>query len=177
MPFVCPDHSCSIRGSIIFAPKETDMKKIILPFIIFTGLAFTACKNKSGPAADPKQQEADTLEKQVLKDHDIAMPKAMRLPKLKKEIQRQLDSIGTLPARAQEAAASFKSKLETLLNELDYADFAMDKWMVEFNIDSAKDNIEQRIKYLTDEKIKVSKVKDAVLTGLAKADSLLKAKL
>jgi hypothetical protein len=155
------------------------MKKIILHAIIFACLAFTACKNNPGSAKakDTKQQEADSLEKQVLEDHDIAMPRSMRIPKLKKEIKRQLDSIGTLPAKAQEAAATFKTKLESLLNELDYADFAMDKWMVEFNIDSAKDNLEQRIKYLTDEKIKVGKVKDAVLTGLAKADSLLKAKL
>jgi hypothetical protein len=155
------------------------MKKIILPAIIFACLAFTGCKNNPGSAKakDTKQQEADSLEKQVLEDHDIAMPRSMRIPKLKKEIKRQLDSIGTLPAKAREAAATFKTKLESLLNELDYADFAMDKWMVEFNIDSAKDNLEQRIKYLTDEKIKVSKVKDAVLTGLAKADSLLKAKL
>ena len=32
-------------------------------------------------------------------------------------------------------------------------------------------------KYLTEEKLKVDKVKEAVLTSLAKADSLLKAKL
>jgi len=43
-------------------------------------------------------------------------------------------------------------------------------------MDSAKDNIEQRVKYLAEEKLKVTKVKEAVLGGLAKADSLLKAK-
>ena len=87
-----------------------------------------------------------------------------------------LDSIAKLPAKAQTAAAALKAKLESLINDLNYADFAMDKWMVEFNMDSAKDNIEQRMKYLAEEKLKVTKVKEAVLGGLAKADSLLRAK-
>ena len=55
-----------------------------------------------------------------------------------------------------------------------YADFAMDKWMVEFNIDSAKGNQELRIAYLRSELDKVSNVKKAILSSLSKADSLLK---
>jgi transcriptional regulator NrdR family protein len=43
-------------------------------------------------------------------------------------------------------------------------------------MDSAVSNIEQRIKYLTEEKLRVSKVKEAILNSLQKADSLLKAK-
>lgn len=45
------------------------------------------------------------------------------------------------------------------------------------NMDSALNNAEQRIKYLTDEKLKVGKVKEAILGSLQKADSLLKEKL
>jgi hypothetical protein len=52
----------------------------------------------------------------------------------------------------------------------------MDKWMVEFSMDSMKNNVEQRINYLTEEKLKVGKVKDAILNSLAQADSLLKKK-
>jgi hypothetical protein len=43
-------------------------------------------------------------------------------------------------------------------------------------MDSALNNTEERINYLTTENIKVSKVKDAVLSSLQKADSVLKSK-
>jgi len=52
----------------------------------------------------------------------------------------------------------------------------MDKWMTEYDMDSAINNMEQRIKYLTDEKMKVGKMKEAILGGLQKADSLLREK-
>ena len=48
--------------------------------------------------------------------------------------------------------------------------------MSEFNMDSSLNNTEQRIKYLESEKIKISNVKDAMISSLQKADSLLKAK-
>ena len=92
-------------------------------------------------------------------------------------MKKVLDSIATLPAKAKQAAAPLKAKLDSVAADLSYAEMAMDKWMTEFNMDSAVNNIDQRIKYLTDEKSKVGKVKAAILSGLEKADSLLKAKL
>ena len=85
-----------------------------------------------------------------------------------------LDSISTLPAQQAKAAASYKQQLETLVSDLNYADFAMDKWMVEFNLDSAKDNLQLRMVYLQSELDKVLNVKKAILGSLSKADSLLK---
>jgi hypothetical protein len=49
--------------------------------------------------------------------------------------------------------------------------------MDEFNVDSAIDNAKERVKYLEDEKLKVTKVKEAILNSLQKADSLLKVKI
>ena len=49
--------------------------------------------------------------------------------------------------------------------------------MTEYEVDSAEDNAGKHIKYLTDEKMKVDKMKEAILSGLQKADSLLKVKL
>ena len=141
-------------------------------------MAISACNNggnKDKVATTPKEQ-ADSLEKEVLEGHDIAMPKSMRIPDLQKETKRLIDSIGKLPAKAQEAAAPYKAKLESLYTELENAYSSMETWMNEFNYDSAKDNAEQRIKYLADEKLKVEKVKEAVLRSLQKADSLLKAR-
>jgi len=150
---------------------------------IFSAVLFAiiiACNNtdkKPGEVKITAKEQADSLEKEILEDHDITMPKSMRIPDLQKETKRLIDSIGKLPAKAREAAAPYKSELEGLLKELNDAYSDMDKWMTEFNYDSARNNIEQRIKYLADEKLKVGKVKEEVLGSLQKAESLLKAKL
>jgi chromosome segregation ATPase len=155
------------------------MKKVSLLSISFVCFTILACNNSKSDdkKIDPLQAQADSLEKEVVEGHDVAMPKSMKIPKLQKEAQQLIDSIATLPAKAREASAPLKAKLEELVNELNYADNAMNKWMAEINFDSALNNLDQRIKYFTDEKIKVNKVKEAVLNSIAKADSLLKAKL
>ncbi|MEO6613070.1 MAG: viral A-type inclusion protein [Chitinophagaceae bacterium] len=148
------------------------MKKQLLPFI---ALLVLACNN-TDKKTDPLQAQVDSLEKQVEEGHNIAMPKSMKIPKLQKAVQQKIDSIVALPAKAQEAAAPLKAKLQELVNELNYADNAMNKWMAEMNFDSSLDDLRQRVKYLTGEKLKVDKVREAVLTSIAKADSLLKAR-
>lgn len=153
------------------------MKKIILAFFVL--LTLTACNNSK--TEDKKvnhlQALADSLEKQVMEGHNVAMPKSMKIPKLQKKAQLLIDSIAKLPEKARQASAPLKTKLEELVNELNYADNEMNKWMDEINFDSSLNNLDQRIKYFTNEKIKVDKVKEAVLNSIAKADSLLKAKL
>lgn len=135
-----------------------------------------SCNNNAAKKEDPLKAQADSIEKEVIKGHDEAMPKSMKIPKIQAAIQKIIDSIATLPGKAKEASAPYKAKLEQLVNELNYADNAMNKWMAEINFDSATNNLQQRIKYFTDEKLKVDKVKDAVLNSLQKADSILKAK-
>jgi hypothetical protein len=53
----------------------------------------------------------------------------------------------------------------------------MDTWMREFDMDSALDNLENRIKYLTEEKLKVGKVKKSIIESLQRADSVLRKNL
>jgi len=149
------------------------MKKLVIPVIALLALA---CNN-SVKKEDPLKAQADSLYKEVMNGHDLAMPKSMKIPDLQKAAQKMIDSIATLPAKAKEAAAPLKAKLEELVNELNYADNAMTKWMVEMNFDSSVNDLQQRVKYLMEEKVKVNKVKEAVLNSIAKADSLLKAKL
>lgn len=152
------------------------MKNTVLFAVIVICLFMVSC-NSPGKKEDTLKTQSDSLEKEVMKGHDIAMPKSMRIPKIQAAVQKIIDSIATLPGKAREAAAPYKAKLEELINDLNYADNAMNKWMAEINFDSAANNLQERIKYLTEEKLKVDKVKDAVLKSLAKADSLLKAKL
>lgn len=154
------------------------MLKFIAPlFLLVTTIA---CNNNTSNTNTTKKEEvktpADSLMHEVMEGHDAVMPKMSKVRTAQKKAQQMIDSIATLPAKAQNAAASVKSQLDSLVNELNYADFAMDKWMSEFNMDSAVNNAEERIKYLSEEKLKIGKVKESVLNSLAKADSLLKVK-
>lgn len=156
------------------------MKRILTILIAASNIIIISCgggdkkHDHSGHNTGEPKTPADSLYEQVIAGHDEVMPKMGKIRGAQKEAQRLIDSIATLPAKAQAEAASLKSKLEELAKDLSYADFAMDKWMTEFDLDSAKNDIEKRIKYLADEKLKVDKVKEAILNSLAKADSILK---
>ena len=153
------------------------MKSLFAILFVFAALAITACNNSADIKNDTvTKTKADSLLDDVDDGHAVAMGKMGRLNRTEQEVSRLIDSIGKLPAKARDAAAPYKAKLETLLDELKTADVNMNQWMESFNMDSALNNTEERIKYLTTEKIKVSKVKDAVLNSLQKADSVLKAK-
>ncbi len=156
------------------------MKKIIFPILALVVLAACNSGDKKNGGHNNSANEPKTLADSLMKDiddgHIVGMSKIGKLHNTQKEVQRVIDSIGKLPAKAQEAVASYVEQLKANIKELEYADFAMEKWMTEFEMDSAIDNIEKRIKYLTDEKMKVSKMKEAILTSMQKADSLLKAK-
>ena len=155
------------------------MKKIVF-FLTALCIVAVSCNNNAHDhdhASNEPQTKQDSLLKNVLDGHDIAMEAQMtKMGKTKQRVQRLIDSVSKLPAKAQAAIAPYKEHLNEVLNDLSYADNAMNKWMNEFIYDSAKNDIEKRIKYLTDEKLKVGHVKDAVLGSLQKADSLLRAK-
>lgn len=160
------------------------MKKFIL-LLAAAAFFLTACNNdkKDSDAGhhnhskNTPQTQEDSLMADVMDGHDAGMAKYGKLQMMEKKVKASLDSISKLPAKAREELAPYKAKLDSVAADLSYAIFAMDKWMEEFDMDSAKDNIENRIKYLLDEKMKVGKVKEAILNSLSKADSLLKAKL
>lgn len=153
------------------------MKKIILPLLVLATLIFISCNNTNeSKGKSPEAQTADTLFKEVMGGHDIGMAKMGRLTRAEQATRRLLDSIQNLPAKARQAAEPLRAKLDSLQKDLSNAEIAMNEWMNEFNMDSALNNIDQRIEYLQSEKIKVSKVKEAILGGLEKADSVLKSK-
>lgn len=169
---------------LIFAAQIPTMKKLFF-LLVSAGLFLAACNNdkKDSEAGhhnhgkNTPQTQEDSLMADVMDGHDAGMAKYGKLQTMEKKVKASLDSISKLPAKAREELAPYKAKLDSVAADLSYAIFAMDKWMEEFDMDSAKDNIENRIKYLLDEKMKVGKVKEAILNSLSKADSLLKAKL
>lgn len=111
---------------------------------------------------------------EVMDGHNKAMAKLSRLHETQKKLQQMADSVSHLPAASQRNSASYKIQLDSALSRLNFADYAMDKWMNEFNMDSESNDVDRRIKYLQSEKVKISKVRDVITSSLQKADSLIK---
>ena len=159
------------------------MKKFFTPVIGFLVIAITACNNSDKTNTRDSSNKtgipatmADSLMEDVMAGHDAGMGKMGKLNAMQKEVQKVLDSIAKLPAKTKTAMDSYKAKMEELLQDLRSAKLGMEKWMDEFNMDSAENNLEQRIKYLSGEKLKIFSVKESMLNSLHKADSLLKIK-
>jgi hypothetical protein len=157
------------------------MKNPIFYFALLVTISIAACNDAAnehkghGKDNEPKTQ-ADSLTIEVMDGHNIGMAKMGKLTRAEQTTRRLLDSIAKLPAKARQAAEPLKTKLDSLQKDLSYAEFAMTKWMEEFNMDSAVNDAKQRINYLGSEKLKVTKVKEAILSSLQKADSLIKDK-
>lgn len=159
------------------------MQKISLVFLLTGGLLFASCNSGDkkqgdhsghGRPGDAPQTLTDSLLKDIDEGHITGMSKIGRLHNTQKEVQRVADSLAALPAAAQQKNAAYLSALQAVLKDMQYADFAMDKWMMEYDEDSASDHADQRLLYLKSEKEKVDKMKEAILSSLQKADSLLK---
>ena len=124
---------------------------------------------KMDSAIFPKNKE-DSLFHEVMEGHDIGMARMSKITKYLTQIQKALDSINKLPAAKIDE--HYQQTLIDLQEDLNYAEYGMNTWMEEFKIDSAKENKEKRIQYLESEKIKVLKVKEAILGSLQRADSI-----
>ncbi|HLG40774.1 MAG TPA: hypothetical protein VI461_13940, partial [Chitinophagaceae bacterium] len=73
-------------------------------FCIFIIACNNSDDNKKEEVSNMQKAKADSLEKEVMEGHDAAMPKSTKIPKLRQEAKRLIDSIARLPAKAQEAA-------------------------------------------------------------------------
>ncbi len=139
-----------------------------------------ACNNNQhgdqASGAEPKTT-IDSLLKDIDDIHIVGMSKMGQLNTWQQKTQRFIDSLGTLPAKAKTEAASLRAKADSLLSELNYADYAMNTWMPEFysHADTLADKVDLRLNYLRTEKEKAEKVTAAIVDGIRKADSLFKA--
>jgi hypothetical protein len=157
------------------------MKKTLYS-IVFTYLLM-ACNNSNNAGVidnnnsnKSTKTHSDSLMDEVMEGHNIGMAKMSKLNVTKNKIQQVLDSISKLPTNLQKSFTQYKMQLDSTFNRLTFANYAMDKWMEEFNMDSAANNEEKRVEYLESEKTKISKVNEAMISSLQKADSLLKKK-
>ena len=158
------------------------MKKIFFLFSVLTFIIITACNNSDNKSTGTSNKTktppstADSLMEDVMNGHDAGMAKMGKLSTMQNQVQHIIDSIAKLPAKTKKALTPYKAEMDKILEDLKSAKAGMEKWMDEFNMDSALNNMEQRIKYLRDEKWKVSEVKESIVKSLQKADSLIKRK-
>ena len=156
------------------------MSRLII-VLMGLGLFAMACNNdasqdkttdrKDGFTPVLKNKE-DSLYHDVMQGHDAGMARVGKLGGNIKETQRRLDSLSKLPAKQVNAA--YKQSLIDLQASLNKANTEMFDWMKGFKVDTLTENKELRIKYLEDEKAKVTVVKDMIFSALNQADSLLK---
>lgn len=144
--------------------------------LLVCAFLFISCNNTATSSAKDKKTRTDSLMDEVMEGHNIGMAKMSKINQAKKNIQRVLDSISKLPANLQKSSARYKMQLDSTFKKLTFAANAMDKWMEEFDMDSAKTNEQKRTEYLESEKIKINNVREAIIGSLQRADSLLKLK-
>lgn len=135
---------------------------------------FLACNNSAENHGKVAKTHADSLMDEVMENHNIGMAKMGKIRDGKSKIQLVLDSIAKLPPALQKNSAEYKRQLDSAYNRLTFAGDAMDKWMEEFNMDSAANDEKKRIEYLQSEKTKISQVRDLMVSSLHKTDSLLR---
>ena len=158
------------------------MKKVFSLFLLSSVIIMSGCNNSNRSSdqdtTQPKSKEAiaDSWYDDVMDGHNVGMARFVTLQKARAEANRLIDSLQKLPAQAKQAAAPYKARLDSLVVDLQNAEDAMNKWMDNFNLDSAKNDIEKRIQYLADEKVRVNKVRDAILESLQSADTLIKSR-
>jgi len=151
--------------------------RIILFFSLISLLAACGGSEHKGHAdRQAPKTSLDSLYDSIWDAHDAVMPKMSKIRGAQRRAGQLLDSINlALNKRSSMETPqekSWKVALQELIDQLNYADYAMDRWMTEFNIDSAQQKGEARRPYLESEKVKVDKVKDGILRSLSRADSL-----
>lgn len=152
---------------------------MVLAAGIFTLAACNgADKKHDGHTTNSPNTQVDSLMKAIDDGHIVGMSKIGKIHNTQKDIQHIVDSISNLSPKTQESLNTYVEQLKSTIKDLEYADFAMDKWMPEYynNTDTLANDIDERIKYLINEKTKINKITEAILGGLQKADSLLKAR-
>lgn len=153
------------------------MKKniLIVPAIVFAFVvSCNNSENKNGKTGEISKTHVDSLLDKVLEGHDAGMAKMGKLSTMQNKVQHILDSLIKLSDKSKTALSNYKNSLDSLLAELKSAQDGMNKWMDEFNMDSASDDVDLRTQYMESEKDKVTKIKESMLSALKKADSLLK---
>lgn len=133
----------------------TNMLKYIYSLAMIATLVI-ACKPDLKPTAN------EALYAEVMAIHDDVMPKMKDIHRLKKEIRASFDN---------PEDESYEVGLE-LLQTLTAADESMMAWMADFKVPEDGNPASQKA-YLDEQKIKITKVRDAMLTAIQTSQTII----
>lgn len=150
------------------------MKSAIVAVLTALAISCNNSNTSTESAGKTSQSKPDSIMHEVMEQHDKGMAKMSKINQAKEKIQHALDSISRLPTNLQNASVQYRMQLDSAFNRLNFANYAMEKWMNEFNMDTLKDNQAEQAKYLESEKEKIAKVNEVMINTLHKTDSLLK---
>lgn len=123
--------------------------------------------------SDVAKTPEDSLFQAVMDGHDAAMAKMGKLSGYQKQLDQKIDSVKKIKSANQKKLELEYTEIKARLKS---AENSMNTWMEEFQIDSAQDNSVERLKYLSDEKLRVEKVREQIFSALDQADSLFERK-
>lgn len=127
------------------------LKKVAFFTVLSLSLMLIACN----PGYSPKVQK---LHDEVMEIHDEVMPEMGTIHKLKK----------SLKAKSKDSTEELLEDYTNNIAALDYADEAMMSWMHQFKMPKGESD-ENLLKYLEDQKIKITKVNTDMKTAIKNA--------
>ncbi|MFT3748940.1 MAG: hypothetical protein QM768_11510 [Agriterribacter sp.] len=152
------------------------MKNYIVFFLL---MAACACGNANNnqPAdehnnASIPKTASDSLYKSVMDGHDVSMKKMGEIVRLKALISQQKDSIAKFKTKDLQYIAAF----DTAFNNLVYAEELMNKWMQDFNPDSAGNSEDEKLVFFRKEKEKIDTVNARINNSIEAAKKITAAR-
>ncbi len=127
---------------------------LIVPLILLLG-------------CDSPEAQVKRLEKEVIKIHDEVMPKNIDINRVNRQLKKMVkDSL---------INDSILNNVKDQIFQLTKAEDSMNKWMVEYKSPSRDMPFEQTMEYLNKEKVKITQVKELMLSSLENGNKLLEA--
>lgn len=128
---------------------------------VFLVLFFFACDN----TVSKQKKQIEQLKEKVIAIHDEVMPKDADISRVRRKLKAIAKDTTLTPVQQE--------KITVQITELTKATEAMGTWMAEYNAPKADDSFEESMKMLNEEKEKIIKVKDLMLSSLESGQKLV----
>lgn len=139
-------------------------RHLLLLFLILSGLSLlTSCKSEGGEETEHNEALV-ALEKEVIAVHDEVMPKMGRISELKTKLESE--------AKNPSLDSAMQIEVQLSIEALILGDSLMWDWMHNYEkpVNAPDDSVKT---YLENEKIRIRKVSDSMLSAIKNAEDLL----
>ena len=138
---------------------------ILAPFSVLL-LFLASCSSDISTEKEPKLSEREQLYKEVMEIHDAVMPKMSDINRVKRNLDDQIETDSLIDD-------NLNSKVSIIILELTAAEESMMEWMKGFKVPKKDQPDEQVVSYLKEEKLKISRVSDQMLSSLEDGTKIL----